>query len=78
MPNILLSRGFKGAIIISSSIFTITHTLQLLSGQSFEDTILQVIYAFFIGMGGSFFIIREQTINYHSTSFSRFKQLFVK
>ncbi|MDF1508603.1 CPBP family glutamic-type intramembrane protease [Robertmurraya sp. DFI.2.37] len=48
--------------MISSSLFAITHSLQLLGGQSLEDTLLQIIYAFVVGMVLSLLIINNQSI----------------
>ncbi len=62
MLNILLSKGYKKAVIISSFLFAITHSLQLLGGQSLEDTILQITYAFVVGMALSLLIINNQSI----------------
>jgi len=60
--NVLLSKGYKKAVIISSFLFAITHSLQLLGGQSLEDTILQITYAFVVGMVLSLLIINNQSI----------------
>ncbi|WP_137744414.1 CPBP family intramembrane glutamic endopeptidase [Robertmurraya siralis] len=62
MLNTLLSKGYKKAVMISSSLFAITHSLQLLGGQSLEDTLLQIIYAFVVGMVLSLLIINNQSI----------------
>lgn len=60
--KILLFKGFKKAVIISSLLFAITHSLQLLGGQSLETTILQITYAFVVGMVLSLLIINNQSI----------------
>lgn len=62
MLNILISKGFRFAVLTSSVLFALTHSLQLLGGQSVEDTILQVLYAFFIGMVLSLLIVNKQSI----------------
>ncbi|WP_249317165.1 CPBP family intramembrane glutamic endopeptidase [Bacillus sp. FJAT-50079] len=62
MLKILLSWGFKLAVLTSSLLFALTHSLQLLGGQSLESTILQIIYAFFIGMVFSLLIVNQQSI----------------
>ena len=62
MLKILLPKGFKKAVFISSSLFAFTHSLQLLGGQSIETTILQIIYAFVVGMVLSLLIVNNQPI----------------
>ena len=62
MMNVLISNGYKVAVIVSSLLFALTHSLQLLSGKSLEDTILQITYAFFIGMVLSLLIVNKQSI----------------
>ncbi|WP_347552946.1 CPBP family intramembrane glutamic endopeptidase (plasmid) [Pseudalkalibacillus hwajinpoensis] len=62
MINILISKGFKVAVITSSFLFALTHSLQLLGGQSIEDTLLQITYAFFIGMVLSLLVVNNQSI----------------
>lgn len=69
MINILLSKGFKVAVLTSSLLFALTHSLQLLGGQSIEGIIVQITYAFFIGMVLSLLIVNSQpiiiTITFH-------------
>lgn len=62
MLNILISKGFRSAVLTSSLLFALTHSLQLLGGQSLETTILQITYAFFIGMVLSLLIVNQQSI----------------
>lgn len=62
MLKMLLSKGIKKAVLISSFLFGITHSLQLLGGQSLGDTILQIIYAFLVGLVLSLLIINNQSI----------------
>lgn len=62
MLRILLSKGFKVAVIISSILFALTHSLQLLGGQSLEQTFIQITYAFVVGMVLSLFVIHTQSI----------------
>lgn len=59
---LLLSKGFKIAVMISSFLFAMTHSLQLLGGQSLEETIIQITYAFLVGMVLSLLIINNQSI----------------
>ncbi|WP_273852098.1 CPBP family intramembrane glutamic endopeptidase [Guptibacillus spartinae] len=69
MINILISKGFKLAVLTSSLLFALTHSLQLLGGQSIEVVIVQITYAFFIGMVLSLLIVNNQpiiiTITFH-------------
>lgn len=62
MLNILLPKGIRPAVLTSSLLFAITHSLQLLGGQSLETTILQITYAFFIGMVLSLLVVNQQSI----------------
>lgn len=62
MIKMLLSKGVKKAVLISSFLFGITHSLQLLGGQSLEDTVLQIIYALIVGLVLSLLIIYNQSI----------------
>lgn len=62
MLNILISKGFKLAVLTTSLLFAFTHSLQLLGGQSLEDTIIQVLYAFLIGIVLSLIIVNKQSI----------------
>lgn len=62
MLRMLMSIGVKRAVVISSLLFGITHALQLMSGQSVEDTILQILYAILVGFVLSLLIIHRQSI----------------
>ncbi|WP_328588897.1 CPBP family intramembrane glutamic endopeptidase [Niallia nealsonii] len=62
MLKMLLSKGVKNAVLISSFLFGITHSLQLIGGQSVEETVLQIIYAFIVGLVLSLLIINKQSI----------------
>ncbi|WP_229721185.1 CPBP family intramembrane glutamic endopeptidase [Pontibacillus salipaludis] len=62
MVNILMAKGFKVAVLTSSTLFALTHSLQLLGGQSLEDTLLQVTYAFFIGTVLSLLIVNNHSL----------------
>ncbi|NRD77089.1 CPBP family intramembrane metalloprotease [Bacillus sp. BRMEA1] len=62
MLRILLPKGVKKAVILSSFLFGITHLLQLIGGQSIEATILQIIYAFLVGLALSMLILNNQSI----------------
>lgn len=62
MLRMLLAKGAFTAVLISSILFGITHALQLLGGQSLEDTIIQIIYALLVGLVLSFLILDGQSI----------------
>ncbi|WP_324730172.1 CPBP family intramembrane glutamic endopeptidase [Lysinibacillus fusiformis] len=62
MLRMLLARGAFTAVFISSLLFGITHALQLLGGQSLEDTIIQIIYAILVGLVLSLLILDGQSI----------------
>ncbi|MCG7437068.1 CPBP family intramembrane glutamic endopeptidase [Lysinibacillus sp. FSL M8-0216] len=62
MLRILLAKGAFTAVFISSLLFGITHALQLLGGQSLEDTIIQIIYALLVGLVLSLLILDGQSI----------------
>lgn len=42
--------------------FGVTHALQLLGGQSLEDTILQIIYALLVGLVLALLVLEGQSI----------------
>ena len=62
MLKILFQKGFKKAVLITSILFAITHSFQLLGGKALEDTILQIIYALAVGMVLSLLIVNQQSI----------------
>ncbi|WP_042351300.1 CPBP family intramembrane glutamic endopeptidase [Bacillus massiliigorillae] len=62
MLRMLMSIGVRKAVVISSFLFGITHALQLMSGQSVEDTILQILYAILVGFVLSLLIVHRQSI----------------
>ncbi|MFX3636325.1 MAG: lysostaphin resistance A-like protein [Candidatus Pristimantibacillus sp.] len=62
MLRTLISKGKAVAIIGSSILFGITHALQALSGQSLEDTILQIGYAFILGFVLAILVVRNGSI----------------
>lgn len=50
MIKILLPLGIVPAIVTSSLLFSLTHVLNLLSGQSMGQTVLQIVYALLMGI----------------------------
>jgi len=62
MLRVLLAKGAFTAVLITSVLFGVTHALQLLGGQSLEDTVIQIIYALLVGLVLSLLIIDGQSI----------------
>lgn len=60
--RMLLTKGVATAVWVSSILFGVTHALQLLGGQSLEDTIIQIIYALLVGLVLSLLILDGQSI----------------
>ena len=77
MLRMLLSKGVKTAVWVTSILFGITHALQLLGGQSIEDTIIQIVYALLVGLMLALLILNKLpiwiTILFHGlNNFSNF------
>lgn len=62
MLRMLVAKGPLTAVWVSSLLFSITHALQLLGGQSLEDTVIQIIYALLVGLVLSLLILNGQSI----------------
>lgn len=62
MLRMLQAKGTFTAIWITSILFAVTHSLQLLGGQSIEDTIIQIVYALLVGLVLSLLIMDGQSI----------------
>lgn len=62
MLRLLLSKGFRVAVFTTSFLFAITHSLQLIGGQSLIDTFFQIIYAFMVGLVLSLLVVHRQSI----------------
>ncbi|MNI23675.1 CAAX amino terminal protease self- immunity [compost metagenome] len=60
--KILLNKSVKTAVITSSILFSITHLLNVLSGQSTTQTIVQLIYALIMGIVLALLIIKNHNI----------------
>lgn len=60
--RMLLPKGTFTAVWISSILFGVTHALQLIGGQSIEDTIIQIVYALLVGLVLSLLIMDGQSI----------------
>lgn len=50
MISILKEKGIILAVTVSSFLFAVSHSLQLLGGQDMLSIVIQISYAFFIGM----------------------------
>ncbi|MNJ41791.1 CAAX amino terminal protease self- immunity [compost metagenome] len=62
MLKALESKGVTVAVLVSSVLFGVTHALQLIGGQSLEDTILQIIYAFVLGAVLALLVLHKHTL----------------
>lgn len=62
MLKLVLPKGKAIAVLLTSFLFGITHSIQLFGGQSIEDTILQIIYAFIVGLVLSLLIVTGHSI----------------
>ncbi|WP_182005262.1 CPBP family intramembrane glutamic endopeptidase [Priestia aryabhattai] len=60
--NLLLSKSYKVAVLLSSFLFAFTHSLNMLSGQSVANTIFQILFAFVIGLVLALLIVNGQSI----------------
>lgn len=60
--HIMKGYGIRKAIFLSSFLFAVTHCLGMLGGQSPGQTLLQVVYAFVVGIALSVIAIRTQTL----------------
>lgn len=62
MLRALVQKGTMFAVILSSVLFGVTHALQALGGQSLQDTLLQIAYAFLIGFVLALLVVRNRAI----------------
>lgn len=62
MISILREKGILLAVTVSSFLFAITHSLQLLGGQDLLSTVIQISYAFATGMVLAFLIALGQPL----------------
>ncbi|TYP68077.1 CPBP family intramembrane glutamic endopeptidase [Paenibacillus methanolicus] len=60
--NILLPKGAVTAVVASSVLFSITHMLNLLSGQSIGQTILQLAYSLLVGLALALLMVKDRLI----------------
>lgn len=62
MVSVLKPKGMLFAVLVSSLLFAITHSLQLLGGQDFFSTAIQISYAFFTGLVLALLIVLGQPL----------------
>ncbi|MFC0332271.1 CPBP family intramembrane glutamic endopeptidase [Paenibacillus sepulcri] len=58
----LLNKSVQSAAITSSILFSITHMLNVMSGQSTEQTILQLVYAHLVGCALALLMVKNNNI----------------
>ncbi|MFE4026783.1 CPBP family intramembrane glutamic endopeptidase [Priestia sp. YIM B13551] len=62
MLNLLLSKSYKLAVLLSSLLFAFTHSLNMLSGQTLGNTVFQILFAFVTGLVLALLIVNGQSI----------------
>lgn len=60
--NLLLKKGIRAAILTSSLLFSLTHLLNLMGGQDLAATLLQLAYAFLVGLSLALLYVRHKTL----------------
>ncbi|GBF75633.1 CPBP family intramembrane metalloprotease [Paenibacillus sp. 598K] len=60
--RLLLPKGRLLAILVSSGLFGVTHLLNAVGGQSLLDTLLQVVYAFLIGLVLALLVLKHRAL----------------
>ncbi|MWV45605.1 CPBP family intramembrane metalloprotease [Paenibacillus sp. HJL G12] len=59
---LLRKKSVTAAVITSSLLFSVTHVLNMLSGQSVEDTVVQLVYALLTGAALALLIVKNRNI----------------
>lgn len=59
---LLKGKGITTAVVTSSILFSITHVLNMLSGQSTADTMMQLVYALLTGAALALLMVKNQNI----------------
>ena len=62
LMELLSKKSVKSAIVVTSLTFGLGHMVNLVSGADCLGTVLQLVYAFAIGIMLSVFVIREKNI----------------
>jgi membrane protease YdiL (CAAX protease family) len=60
--NLMLQKGVRVAVLTSSLLFSLTHLLNLVGGQDLAATLLQLAYAFLVGLSLALLYIRHKTL----------------
>lgn len=60
--NILLQKSIRIAVITSSLLFSLTHLLNLMGGQNWAATLLQLAYAFLVGLSLALLYVRHKSL----------------
>ncbi|WP_058300759.1 CPBP family intramembrane glutamic endopeptidase [Gorillibacterium timonense] len=60
--NILLQKGARTAVIVSSLLFSLTHLLNLMGGQDLAATLLQLLYALLVGLSLSLLFVKHGSL----------------
>ncbi|WP_020619126.1 CPBP family intramembrane glutamic endopeptidase [Paenibacillus daejeonensis] len=60
--RLLLPKGRLLAVLVSSVLFGVTHLLNAVGGQSLTDTLVQVVYAFLIGMVLALLVLKHRAL----------------
>lgn len=60
--NILLQKGIRAAVLTSSLLFSLTHLLNLMGGQSMAATLLQLAYALLVGLSLALLYVRHKSL----------------
>lgn len=58
----LMRKGAVTAVVVSSILFSITHILNVMSGQSLPDTLFQIAYALLIGVALALLMVKNCNI----------------
>lgn len=59
---LLRHKSVTAAVLTSSLLFSVTHVLNMLSGQSAEDTLVQLVYALLTGAALALLIVKNHNI----------------
>ncbi|WP_242069701.1 CPBP family intramembrane glutamic endopeptidase [Paenibacillus dendritiformis] len=58
----LLRKSAAAAVITSSVLFSLTHMLNMLSGQNAADTVMQLVYALLVGFALALLMVKHHNI----------------
>lgn len=60
--NLFLGKGIRTAVLVSSLLFSLTHLLNLMGGQNLTATLLQLAYAFLVGLSLALLFVRHRSL----------------